>query len=230
MQKLSLCLSVIFCFLTLFTACKSTNSVELFRVNENGEVVNIGRSADEGHVIYGHFRDPVRYDRAASTLMRPTGNSAICHILVNDGQTNEGKGVSIRLDPCADIYIVNEGKITSSLDDIGLFYHSVSGSQGLYQLNVFDGKDYQKKIERNVSDDLWKSADILKKLEDGSLQLQYSGDEGTVTEILAAADVLAGNCLTPRPVAAAVPEADPVPESTPDAESTPDVEPAPDAE
>ena len=192
-----------FCFVAVIGACKSTNSVELFRINDNGEIVNIGHGADEGHVIYGHFRDAVRYDRAAATLVRPTETSAVCYINVNDGQTNEGQGDGIRIDPCVDIYIVNEGKIFGDLDDIGLFYHTSAGSQGIYQLHVFAEGGYKLVVSRPVDDALWAGNDILKRLEDGNVQLLRSENGNTMTEILSAEDLRGGAYReTPRVVPA----------------------------
>ena len=221
MMKKLLVIATAMVGLTVISACKSTTSVELFRVNENGEVVNIGRGADEGHVIYGHFRDTERYDRAAATVMTPqaAGASSVCYIVVNDGQVNAGVGEGIRLDPCSDITIVNERVITGSLYNIGVYYHEEASGTGIYNLYEFRDGEYKLLLTRPISNELWNSGtDILKRLEDGTIELQFTrpGSDGSIvneTQTLTESAVSSGMAL-----------------SMPDPETVPAAEPSPDAE
>ena len=85
------------CCLALFGACRATNSVELFRVNDNGEVVNIGRGSDDEHIIYGHFRLPDVYDRAFVTVQDlDADQNSVCYVKINAGQVKGGVGMGIR--------------------------------------------------------------------------------------------------------------------------------------
>ena len=153
----------------------SLNSVELFKVNENGEVVNIGRMNDEGHMIYGQFRIDDKYDLAATTTTAPTGdNDSVCYIKVNDGKTSNSPGVGIRIEPCTSSFIVNEGPIVSELDDIGFYYKPTTDEMGVYRLYHYNGSDdFNILIERPILATQWASEgfDALRKNDDDTVTL-----------------------------------------------------------
>ncbi len=195
--------------LLLCSGCSSLNSVELFKVNENGEVVNIGRMNDEGHMVYGQFRIDDKYDLAATTTTAPTGdNNSVCYIKVNDGKTSNSPGVGIRIEPCAAPYIVNEGPIVSELDDIGFFYSPSVGEMGVYKLYHYNGSDaFDILVERPILASLWESEgfDALRKNNDDTVTLSYSqvmADGSTVirSESVPVSAVREGSALTVPPV------------------------------
>ena len=198
--------------LLLCSSCSSLNSVELFKVNENGEVVNIGRMNDEGHMIYGQFRIDDKYDLAATTTTAPAGdNNPVCYIKVNDGKTSNSPGVGIRIEPCTTPYIVNEGPIVSELDDIGFFYSPSVGEMGIYRLYHYNSgnDDFDVLVERPVMASLWESEgfDALRKNDDDTVTLSYSqvmADGSTVvrSETVPVSAVRDGSALAVPPAAA----------------------------
>ena len=202
--------------LLLCSGCSSSlNSVEIFKVNDNGEVVNIGRMNDEGHMVYGQFRVDDKYDLAATTMTSPTGgNNSVCYIKVNEGKTSNSPGVGIRIDPCISPYIVNEGQIVSELDDFGFFYKSSDGDMGIYRLYHYNSgsDDFDVLVERPVMASLWESEgfDVLRKNDDDTVTLSYSqvmADGSTVvrSESVPVSAVRDGSALAVPPVE--VPEA-----------------------
>ncbi len=146
-------LSLAFCGVAALSACRATNSVELFRVNDNGEVVNIGRGSDFEHLIYGHFRTATAFDRAFVTV-QPSESAAdsVCYVKVNDGQVNNGVGIGIRLAPCSDAKLVNELTVANGLDGIGI-YDLTKAPWGTYRLYFYDGSAFRLILETPFFDE-----------------------------------------------------------------------------
>ena len=197
--------------LLLCSGCSSLNSVELFKVNENGEVVNIGRMNDEGHMIYGQFRIDDKYDLAATTTTAPSGdNDSVCYIKVNDGKTSNSPGVGIRIEPCTSSFIVNEGPVVSELDDIGFYYRPTADEMGVYRLYHYNGSDdFEILVERPISAIHWESAgfDALRRNDDDTVTLSYSqvmADGASVihSQTVAISAIRNGSALAVPPVAA----------------------------
>ncbi len=196
--------------LLLCSGCSSSlNSVEIFKVNENGEVVNIGRMNDEGHMVYGQFRIHDKYDLAATTMTSPTGgNNSVCYIKVNDGKTSDSPGVGIRVEPCYAPFILNEGPIVSELDDFGFYYKPAEEDMGVYRLYHYNGgDDFDVLVERPVLAALWESEgfDALRKNDDDTVTLSYSqvmadGSMGVRSENVSVSAVLDGSALAVPPV------------------------------
>lgn len=167
-------------------ACHSTNSVELFRVNQNGEVVNIGRGADAEHVIYGHFRDD-NYDRAALTIQNPDTQNAVCYININNGQTSNSVGVGIRMDSCSKASLLNEGKIFDNLDQIAVYDQSHL-PWGTYRLYRYIDGHFSDVLTRPIHIDHWQEGiDVLRIDPDHRTQviLTYStaADDGSPARV-----------------------------------------------
>lgn len=146
-------LALAVCGLAALSACRATNSVELFRVNDNGEVVNIGRGSDYEHLIYGHFRTATAYDRAFVTVQpSESGADSVCYVKVNDGQVNNGVGVGIRLAPCSNAKLVNELTVANGLDGIGI-YDLTKAPWGTYFLYFYDGSAFRPILETPFFDE-----------------------------------------------------------------------------
>ena len=185
-------------------ACHSTNSVELFRVNQNGEVVNIGRGADAEHVIYGHFRETDTYDRAALTVQNPDTHNAVCYINVNDGQTSHSVGVGIRIDSCSKASLLNEGMIFDNLDQIAVFDQS-NLPWGTYRLYRYHDDHFSEVLTRPIHIDHWQEGiDALRVDPDQRTQvvLTYSvtandGSPARVQETVAIDAILNGTANIP---------------------------------
>lgn len=202
-MKKNLC--VCFCVLALavLASCKSTNSVELFRVNANGEVVNIGRGADDGHVIYGHFRKTDAYDRASMTIQNDTrdGKGSMCYLKIDEGQVSGGLGVGVRIDPCNEAYILNEGRMLGELDDIGLYYQ-VTPPWGTYQLYRYENGQLVPVLTRQIFDEHWKAGiDVLRRdpSDEAFVFVTYSraGEDGIVD--IVKERVAISSLLAPQP-------------------------------
>lgn len=197
------------CLLALLSACKSTNSVELFRINENGKITNIGRNADEGHAIYGHFRSTDAYDRAFVTIQNDGGGNSpsVCYIKLNDGQTNDGVGIGERFEPCRNATIFNEGAIFKNLDAIGI-YVKTDSPWGSYELFMYEDGQLKKYLSRPVFDEHWQNDEDFFRIDpDDNAQayLSYSviGPDGSITlkkEHLKIADIKNGDALTLPPI------------------------------
>lgn len=190
--------------LSTFGACHATNSVELFRVNENGEVVNIGRASDDEHIIYGHFRSNETYDRAFLTVQNPTDDAnSVCYTKIDDGQVNGGVGVGIRMSPCSKAKIVNEGPILEGRDGIGIFDLS-QGPWATYVLYIYDGTEFTPLLQRPIFDDhLASGIDAFRVNPANSEEafITYSKQDadgviGIVQETLPMADILQKKCVT----------------------------------
>lgn len=141
------------CGVAALSACRATNSVELFRVNDNGEVVNIGRGSDYEHLIYGHFRTATAYDRAFVTVQASESDAdSVCYVKVNDGQVNNGVGIGIRLAPCSNAKLVNELTVANGLDGIGI-YDLTKAPWGTYFLYFYDGSTFRPILETPFFDE-----------------------------------------------------------------------------
>ena len=191
------------CCLALLGACHATNSVELFRVNENGEVVNIGRGSDDEHVIYGHFRLPDVYERAFVTVQAlDSEHNSVCYIKINEGQIGSGVGVGIRLSPCSRAKLVNEVATARGLDGIGV-YDLTNAPWGVYTLYLYDGSTFVPLIERPVFDEhlaVGLDAFRVNPQNPNEAFVTYShkdenGRIGMIKETVGIDDVLAGKLL-----------------------------------
>ena len=189
--------------------CSSLHSVELFKVNDNGDVVNIGRMNDEGHMVYGQFREAEQYDLAATTTTSPAGtNDATCYIKVNKGKTSDSPGVGIRIEPCMMSFIVNEGPVVGGIDDIGFYFRPTSDAMGTYRLYHYNGKDdFDVLVERPVKASDWENAgfDALRMNDDGTVTLNYTqqmadGTSAIRTETVSVESIRDGSALAVPPV------------------------------
>lgn len=194
---------LVLCCLALLGACHAMNSVELFRVNENGEVVNIGRGSDDEHVIYGHFRLSDVYERAFVTVQAlDSEHNSVCYIKIDEGQVGSGVGVGIRLSPCSRAKLVNEVATARGLDGIGV-YDLTNAPWGSYTLYFYDGSTFVPLIERPVFDEhLAAGLDAFRVNPQNPNEafVTYShkdenGRIGMIKETVVIEDVLAGKLL-----------------------------------
>ena len=191
------------CCLALFGACRATNSVELFRVNDNGEVVNIGRGSDDEHIIYGHFRLPDVYDRAFVTVQDlDADQNSVCYVKINAGQVKGGVGMGIRLSPCNKAKLVNEVATANGLDGIGI-YDLTRAPWGTYILYFYDGSTFVPLIERPFFDEhLNAGLDSFRvnpeNPDEAFVTYSHKDENGRIVmikETVAIADVLSGKLL-----------------------------------
>lgn len=146
--------------LTSAFACSSSQKVDLFRVNDNGEVVNIGASQDD-NVLYGHFMSKNAYQRARLSMTKPSEDSVIpvCYIELSQGD-------GIRIEPCANAVMLNEGPALNApeqLDVIGI-YHVEAAPWGTYDLYQFVEGTWKKRFSAPILDEHWQSGmDVIRR-------------------------------------------------------------------
>jgi len=135
------------------SACQSTTSVELFQLNDSGKVVNIGRSGKNGQLIYGHFAAKERYDRAWVETAETQGTS---DILANVCHINAPPLGGIRLEPCTQVHLLNEGPLLGNLDTLGIYY-TAKAPWGTYILYHYLDGQWSPLLERQIFDEHWAS-------------------------------------------------------------------------
>jgi len=133
------------------SACQSTTSVELFQLNDNGKVVNIGRSGKNGQMIYGHFATKDRYDRAWVETAETKGTS---DILANVCHINTSPLGGIRLEPCTQVHLLNEGPLLSDFDTLGIYYTAKAPWATYILYQYLDGQ-WSSLLERQIFDEHW---------------------------------------------------------------------------
>lgn len=154
-------LSIVICLcLMSAVACSSTQKVDLFRVNDNGEVVNIGLSQDN-NVLYGHFLTENEYQRVQISMTKPSEETVVpvCYIELSQGD-------GIRIEPCADAIMVNEGVVLDAplkLDVIGI-YHIEDAPWGSYDLYQYVDGIWERRFSTPILDEHWQAGiDVIRR-------------------------------------------------------------------
>lgn len=214
-MKKYLLIAAAFGFISTVSACKSTSSVEIYRVTSHDDIINLGHNQENGLASYGHFRSINQFDRASASVIHPNGKSNVCYINIDEGQVNGGNGNGFRVEPCQKIILVNEGQVSGDLDNLALLYYETDTDLAVYKLYAFENDTFKCLVNRTVSSDLLNTnPDILKKLEDGSLQLTFTLDGNSQTQIISRDELLNGSALEFTHVESTPSSTDVVPETT----------------